>query len=353
VVWLADENFAADREAAREVLERLAERRLGLSLNLNMTAADVVRDADLLPLYRCAGVDNIVLGLESLDDAVVGEVRKNNPLETSRRAVELLRRQGILSLVNIIYGLREETWATLRETFHRLVRLDPDVLNAVYLTPHSWTAAGRAVRPEDVVQPDLERFTYRNQVLAAPRLAPWKLFLGVKLTEALFHLRPRALGRLLRDPDRRFRRLLRAYFWAGARVVAAEAAEFLFRTRFVAPGSLARVPGYPSLGLEPERDRLPRVPQVEDAAVEDRHRPGDAALQDAVHAGRLAVPIGGGLDEHQVARVAQDDQVAVREEQRAVAETRLLPALSPRVELDALEPVLIEAVEVPSGEHRG
>ena len=87
--------------------------------------------------------------------------------------------------------------------------------------------------------------------------------------------------------------------------------------------------------------------------MEDRHRPGDAALQDAVHAGRLAVPIGGGLDEHQVARVAQDDQVAVREEQRAVAETRLLPALSPRVELDALEPVLIEAVEVPSGEHRG
>ncbi|MCI0647575.1 MAG: hypothetical protein L0346_22160 [Chloroflexi bacterium] len=57
IVWLADENFAADREMARQVLERLVAANLGLSLNVNMTAADVVRDANLLPLYKAAGVD--------------------------------------------------------------------------------------------------------------------------------------------------------------------------------------------------------------------------------------------------------------------------------------------------------
>jgi hypothetical protein len=57
LIWFADENFAADRELAKELLEKIASADLNLSLNLNMTAADVVRDADLLPLYKRAGVD--------------------------------------------------------------------------------------------------------------------------------------------------------------------------------------------------------------------------------------------------------------------------------------------------------
>jgi anaerobic magnesium-protoporphyrin IX monomethyl ester cyclase len=134
IVWLADENFAADRNLAREVLQALIERDLGLSINLNMTAADVVRDADLLHLYKRAGVDNIILGVESLEDDVVRGIGKTNPFAVSREAVRLLRRQGIVSLVNVIYGLVDESPETLLRTFRRLRDLDPDVLNAVYLT---------------------------------------------------------------------------------------------------------------------------------------------------------------------------------------------------------------------------
>ncbi|NJN54837.1 MAG: radical SAM protein [Anaerolineae bacterium] len=90
IVWLADENFGADQEVAREVLERLIAADLGLSLNINMTAADVVRDADLLPLYKKAGVDYVVMGVEALDDTVIGQIRKNNPFQVSKEAVRLL-----------------------------------------------------------------------------------------------------------------------------------------------------------------------------------------------------------------------------------------------------------------------
>jgi len=246
IVWLADENFAADRDVARAALELLCERNLGLSLNLNMTAADVVRDADLLPLYKRAGVDNIIMGIESLDDATVARVRKNNPLDVSREAVALLRQHGIVSLVNVIYGLEIENAATVRRNFRGVFDLDPDILNAVYLTPHFWTPAGRHVRPEQIIQADQALWTYRNQIVHTPHLSPWKLFLTVKLTEAFFHLRPRALLRLLRGHDRRFRQILRAYLVVGWRVVVAEILEFIFRSRFVAPGKLSRAPGYPS-----------------------------------------------------------------------------------------------------------
>ncbi|MBI4604834.1 MAG: radical SAM protein [Planctomycetes bacterium] len=229
IVWLADESFAAEREPAREALERVAARSLGLSLNLNMTAADVLRDADLLPLYKLAGEDNVVMGIESLDDAVVAGIGKHNPFEVSREAVRLLRANGIVSLVNVIYGLEDETPATVRRTFRRLHELDPDVLNAVYLTPHSWTAEGRSLDPARVIEHDLALHTYRNQVIDAPGLSPARLFLSVKLTEVLFHLRPRALARLAAAPDGRYRKVLRAYMATGARVVLAEAWELLRR----------------------------------------------------------------------------------------------------------------------------
>ena len=231
IVWLADENFAADREVARQTLEAVAARNLNLSLNLNMTAADVVRDADLLPLYKRAGVDNIVMGVEALDDATVAKVRKNNPFATSRQAVQLLRQHNIVSLVNIIYGLEDETFATLRHTLRRLFVLDADVVNAVYITPHHWTEAGRQVDSAQIIETDQARWTYRNQIVRTPHLSPWQLLVGVKITEALFHLRPRALWRMVSGPDGRYRKLLRAYLAVGARVVVAEALEFLLECR--------------------------------------------------------------------------------------------------------------------------
>lgn len=230
IVWLADENFAAHREVTRELLERLVKAKLDLSLNVNMTAADVVRDADLLPLYKAAGVDYVVMGVESLEDDVVEAVRKNNPFHLSKEAVRLLREHQIISLVNIIYGLEEETLSTLKQKFYKIFELNPDILNAVYLTPHFWTKAGRATDSSDIIQHEQAKWTYRNQVIDTPQLAPWMLFGGIKLTEALFHLRPKALWRLVQGSDWKIRRILRASLAVGVRVVAAEVVEFIFDT---------------------------------------------------------------------------------------------------------------------------
>jgi anaerobic magnesium-protoporphyrin IX monomethyl ester cyclase len=232
IVWLADENFAADRQAVREVLKLLIEARLGLSLNINMTAADVVRDADMLPLYKAAGVDYVVMGVESMEDKVISSVRKNNPFQVSKQAVRLLRQHKIISLVNIIYGLEDESLTTVKIKLKKLYALDPDILNAVYLTPHFWTSAGRATDPDTIIQTDQSRWTYRNQVIDTPHLSPGGLFWSVKLSEALFHLRPKALGRLFWGSDERVRRILRSSLAVGFRVVLAEIGEFYFSTKF-------------------------------------------------------------------------------------------------------------------------
>lgn len=242
-VWFADENFSADRETLKRLLGLIIEAKLDLSLNINMTAADVVRDADMIPLYKAAGVDYIVMGVESLKDSVIVDIRKNNPFDVSREAVRLLRQNKILSLTNIIYGLEQESWATIREKFVNLLELDSDILNACYIMPHFWTSTGKTVKPSDVIQDDLDKWSYRNQVVATPYLRPVELFLGVKLTEGLFHLRPNALKRIIFDEDKRYRKIMRSSMGAGIRVIIAEIFEFLFKTKFSPQGSLKKLPG--------------------------------------------------------------------------------------------------------------
>ena len=243
IIWFADENFAADRDVAKRILELIVEADLRLSLNLNMTAADVVRDADLIPLYKKAGVDYIVMGIESLKDAVVNGIRKNNPFAISKEAVRLLRQNHIISLTNIIYGLEEESWSTIFEKFNGLLALDSDILNAMYLTPHFWTAQGKATEPSTVIQIDQDKWSYRNQVLATRNLAPSGLFLGVKMTEILFHLRPRALQRLFFAEDRRYLQIMRHSMWVGIKVIVAEIFEFFFDTKFAPQGSMRALHG--------------------------------------------------------------------------------------------------------------
>jgi anaerobic magnesium-protoporphyrin IX monomethyl ester cyclase len=238
IVWFADENFAADRDVAKRILELIVEADVGLSLNLNMTAADVVRDADLIPLYKRAGVDYIVMGIETLKDNVISDIRKNNPFEVSKEAVRLLRENNIISLTNIIYGLEEESWKTIIEKFKGLLELDSDILNAMYLTPHFWTAQGKATQAFNVIQVDQDKWSYRNQVLATRHLPPIGLFLGVKLTEILFHLRPRALKRLMFTTDKRYLQIMRHSMWIGIKVILAEIFEFFFETKFSPQGSM-------------------------------------------------------------------------------------------------------------------
>ncbi|MBC7878064.1 MAG: radical SAM protein [Anaerolineales bacterium] len=243
LIWFADENFAADRETAKQLLEQIIEADLGLSLNLNMTAADVVRDADLLHLYKKAGVDYIVMGVESLKDNVIVDIRKNNPFAISKEAVRLLRENNIISLTNIIYGLEEESSKTLLEKFKGMLELDSDILNAMYLTPHFWTSDGKATKANQIIQADLTKWSYRNQVIGTKKLNPFFLFLGVKLTEALFHLRPKALKRLAFGKDKRYLKIMRSSILTGIRVVLAEIWEFFFQTKFIKAGSMQSIPG--------------------------------------------------------------------------------------------------------------
>jgi anaerobic magnesium-protoporphyrin IX monomethyl ester cyclase len=227
-VDLADENPTASRRLWRRFLEALAAQNLPVRLVATIRADDIVRDADLLPLYRRAGFSRILLGIETTDADTLEQVGKGAATATDREAIRLLRRHDILSQAAYVVGLKEETDGDYARGLRRLVSYDPDQINAMYATPHRWTPFYRRSAGRRVVETERSRWDYRHQVLAT-RLPPWRVFLWVKLTEAVLQLRPRALWRLWRHRDPSIREALRWCYGVGRRAWLFEVRAFLAR----------------------------------------------------------------------------------------------------------------------------
>ncbi len=232
-ITLADENPTTLKRVWVEFLEAMAQREVDVQFFATIRATDIVRDADVLDRYRDAGLRYVLIGIDTTDPAIIEQVRKRSTTRDDLTACRLLREHGIHPIIGHIVGLGDETWAGLRRARRALARYDGDYLNAMYATPHSWTAFADEQAGRRVIQADQRHWDYRHQVLEQAHLRPWQLFAAVKWLELAFHLRPRRLRRLLLARDRSRRQQA----WWTVRhttlVWLLEIAEFVFRVRFV------------------------------------------------------------------------------------------------------------------------
>ncbi len=235
VINFADENPTASRDAWRSFLEALVAENVPLILVGSTRAGDIVRDADLLPLYRRAGVVRLLLGIESTDEATLRQIKKGSNQAIDREAIRLLREHGIISMAATVTGFAQETdreyWRALRQ----ILSYDPDQIQALYATPHRWTAFAEQEAGRGVIQTDLRLWDYKHQVLESEHVPSWRVLLWMKLIEAVSQLRPKSIWRLLAHPDPGFRAAMRWYYGIGAQVWGYEVRNWLFRDRRTVP----------------------------------------------------------------------------------------------------------------------
>jgi radical SAM superfamily enzyme YgiQ (UPF0313 family) len=99
---LADENPTTSKRQWRVFLEALIGEQLLVLMLATIRADDIVRDADILHLYKKAGITRILLGLDNTDEETLRKIRKGNEIGKDREAIRLLRRHKILSMVSYI-----------------------------------------------------------------------------------------------------------------------------------------------------------------------------------------------------------------------------------------------------------
>lgn len=189
----ADENPTSSKKLWKRFLEALIAEKITVTLVGSTRADDIVRDADHLYLYKAAGVERFLMGMENTDAAVLEKIRKGGSTTTDREAIRLMRQHGILSMATWVVGFEEERDSHYWRQLRQLLVYDPDQIQSVYVTPHRWTPFFEMAKDRRVIQADQTKWDYKHQVLATRHVPPWRVFLWVKAIEFVMQVRPKAL----------------------------------------------------------------------------------------------------------------------------------------------------------------
>lgn len=227
----ADENPTSSKKMWKRFLQALIAEDVDVTLVGSTRADDIVRDRDHLHLYKQAGVERFLMGMENTDEAVLAKIRKGGSTTTDREAIKLMRQHGMLSMATWVVGFEEEKDADYWRVLRQLISYDPDQIQSVYVTPHRWTPFFTDAAHREVIQGDQTKWDYKHQVLATRYVPPWRVFLWVKFIEFIVQARPKALWRLWTLKDPKIRHAHRWYYQMGRRVWFHEVFGFIFRDR--------------------------------------------------------------------------------------------------------------------------
>ncbi len=228
VINFADENPSTNKREWKLFLEALIRKKLKLILVGSIRADNIVRDEAHLHLYKKAGFERFLLGIENYDEVILDKIKKAGSMVKDKKAIELLRKHNILSMATYVVGFGEERARDFYNSLRQLLAYDPDQIQLLYVTPHKWTPYYQEVEHKKVIQLDQSLWDYKHQILETSNLKPWIVILLVKLIEVIMQIRPKAIKRWLFHKDMRLRSAMYWYNNIGKRVWFYELFKFFF-----------------------------------------------------------------------------------------------------------------------------
>jgi anaerobic magnesium-protoporphyrin IX monomethyl ester cyclase len=132
---LADEEPTIHKRKFVAMCQELIDRDLNVHWGINTRVTDILRDEELLPFYRKAGLIHVSLGTEAASQLNLNRFRKETTIEDNKRAVQLIKDAGMVAEAQFIMGMETETPETIEETFKMAMDWAPDMANWNMYTP--------------------------------------------------------------------------------------------------------------------------------------------------------------------------------------------------------------------------
>lgn len=132
---LADEEPTINRQKFIALCEELIARDIGVHWGINTRVTDILRDEDVLPLYRKAGLVHVSLGTEASSQLNLELFRKETTVAENKKAIHLLRENGMVAEAQFIIGLENETPETIEDTYTWAMDWECDMANWIMYTP--------------------------------------------------------------------------------------------------------------------------------------------------------------------------------------------------------------------------
>ncbi|WP_031291665.1 magnesium-protoporphyrin IX monomethyl ester anaerobic oxidative cyclase [Leptolyngbya sp. Heron Island J] len=208
---LADEEPTISKARFVSLCEELIDRNLGVHWGINTRVTDILRDEAELPLYRKAGLVHVSLGTEAAAQLNLDVFRKETTIADNKRAVKLLRDNGIVAEVQFIMGLSNETPETIEETYRMARDWKSDMTNWNMFTP--WPFAELFQDLEDKVEVrDFSHYNFVTPIIKPDNMTREAVLKGVLRNYARFYGWKFLEYWFTRDPFKR--RYLLGCLWA-------------------------------------------------------------------------------------------------------------------------------------------
>ncbi len=199
---LADEEPTINRKKFVQFCEELIARGLPdrVKWGINTRVTDIMRDKELLPLYRKAGLVHVSLGTEAAAQMKLDQFNKETTVAQNKEAIRLLREADIFTEAQFIVGLDNETADTLEETFQMAWDWQPDLANWAMYTPWPFTPLYQEIKDKVEVF-DFSKYNFVTPIMAPAAMTRGELLDGVMKNyrrfysrKALFHYPWRGRG---------------------------------------------------------------------------------------------------------------------------------------------------------------
>ena len=197
IFW--DDNIAADKEYAKQLFRAIAPYRKWWSSQATIH----VQDDEFLDAAAKSGCKQLFLGLESVSQSSMKEVRKGfNCVADYARVIKRVHAHGIAIQAGIVFGFDHDTAAIFRQTLDFLE--ETGVQNATFniLTPYPGTPLFQRLESQGrILTRDWRKYNGRTDVVFRPsQMSVDDLLAGLQYANERFYSLSSVVKRLKRSP---------------------------------------------------------------------------------------------------------------------------------------------------------
>ncbi len=185
---LADEEPTINRVKFIELCQELIDRKLDVKWGINTRVTDILRDEDMLPFYRKAGLVHISLGTEASAQLSLERFRKETTIAQNKKAIQLIRNAGMVAEAQFIIGLENETRQSIEDTYEWALDWGADMVNWNMYTPWPFSDLFSDLGDKVEVR-DFAKYNFVTPIMKPEAMSRSEVLNGVMNNYKRFYLR--------------------------------------------------------------------------------------------------------------------------------------------------------------------
>ena len=219
-LFVFNENtFNWNRRRVEEFLHELGKSGLRIHFWFQSRTKDIIRDEDLIPEMKRLGLYEVMLGIESIQPDVLDRYEKHQSREMAQKAIDILKKNGIMVMANIMLGDWNDSRESIKEVF-QFVKSQSDFLVLTLTTPLPGTKYfEEAERLGRIRERDLSNYDFMHPVMDTKFLSSEELHHLQQVYLKKYYTQPRILLGAFFNPNpfkRMAYRLILRYVWENA-----------------------------------------------------------------------------------------------------------------------------------------